>query len=223
MEEDDPNDRTFAPDFSFYTMKTLARQARLASAAQATQAAQATAQQKLPVVAITPPQSSINYFESLPWSTKIVTKDQLWKTMIRAFRRYLKKEALSVTTMNQIKTLPLQRQGQALAHAIGLPAEFIEEPKYRYALLLIFFSHRYTRQRVLVQKLREIVGVHERELMSKFYLVFNENKNQIRLHFFQDPMVQFLWAKFRAARKDVIIDTFQKEGCQYFLDHILEM
>lgn len=74
-----------------------------------------------------------------------------------------------------------------------------------------------------MQKVRDIVGPHEREVMTKFYLVFNENKHSIRLSFFQDPMVQLLWSYFRQAKREDILGTFQKEGCQYFINPILEM
>ena len=143
--------------------------------------------------------------------------------MIRAFRRYLKKECLDESTMNHIKRLPLQNQGQALGKALDLPDEIVNEPKYRCALVLIFFSYRYTRRRTLIQQLRDLAGRHENELMRKFYFVFNENKNQIRVDFFKDPMVQLLWSKFRNASKDEIEATIKREGCQYFLDHVVEM
>lgn len=69
-----------------------------------------------------------------------------------------------------------------------------ENPKHGCALLLIFFSHRYMRKKVLVQPVQELLAPYERELMPKFYFVFNENKQLHRLRFFQDPMVKVLWA-----------------------------
>lgn len=74
-----------------------------------------------------------------------------------------------------------------------------------------------------MSRVREFFGVHEQEIMTKFYLVFNENKLSIRLSFFRDPFVQLLWSYFRQVKKEEILGTFQKDGCQYFIDPILEM
>lgn len=53
---------------------------------------------------------------------KQVKKDALWKLLIRMFRRYLKKEALSPSALKQIHMQPLGMQGHRLAIALGVPS-----------------------------------------------------------------------------------------------------
>ena len=97
------------------------------------------------------------------------------------------------------------------------------EPKYKVALLLIFFSHRYIYKRELVESVREMVSPHERQIMQNYYFVFTEGKQQLRLGFFLDPLVQLLWSRFRNVKAEAIMEILRQEGSEHFLDHILEM
>lgn len=110
-----------------------------------------------------------------------------------------------------------------LALALDLPAEIIAQPKYLSALLLLFFSHRYIRRNSLIPPARSLMAPHIEEIWHKFYLVFSSNKMSDRYRFFCDPLVKFLWARFRQAKPQEIQQTFSSPRNSYFRNEILQM
>lgn len=151
------------------------------------------------------------------------TKDQLWKIMMRAFRRFLKKETLNLGTLEQIKKLSTSRQGEALARNLDLPSQIMRSEKYQCALLLLFFSYRCCRQREIVPSVKRMMAPFINEILPKFLHVFNENKQLHRWQFFTDPLIRCLWARFRQQRPEVILSTFSDRGTEYFRNHVLLM
>lgn len=102
-------------------------------------------------------------------------KDAAWKPLIRLFRRFLKKEALSKATYQQIHGSPLAEQGLLFAQALDLPAELAAKPKTPLILLMIISSHRITRKKQLVPAARRLLGKHTTEIWARYFEVFNEN------------------------------------------------
>lgn len=116
--------------------------------------------------------------------------------MLRAFRRFIRKESLSLRQLNEVKSLPVHLQGIAIAERLNLPTDLATEPKYLSGLILLFFSHSYTRRKQLVQPVYDYVAPFLREISPIFSEVFNGNKLQYRQMFFRDPLIQFLWRRF---------------------------
>ena len=102
-------------------------------------------------------------------------KDAVWKPLIRLFRRYLKKNALSHSTYTSIHSRPLSEQGALFAQALGVPSELATKPKTPLVLLMIINSHRITRKKQLVPAAGRLMGKYTVEIWSKYFEVFNEN------------------------------------------------
>lgn len=66
---------------------------------------------------------------------------------MRAFRRFVRKETLYLSEVDEIKARPVHLQGTALAVRLHLPDEFVQNPRYARALVILFFSHSYFRKK----------------------------------------------------------------------------
>ena len=56
-------------------------------------------------------------------------KDAAWKPLIRNFRRYLKKDALSKADTQRVYNASLEQQGLLFCQAIGVPEHLTRQPK----------------------------------------------------------------------------------------------
>lgn len=59
--------------------------------------------------------------------------------------------------------------------------------------------------------IKQMVAPHENEVMEKHHYVYSENSQQLRLLFFRDPLIQFLWSRFRHVKNQVIIEMVEGE------------
>ena len=92
-------------------------------------------------------------------------------------------------------------------------------------MLMIFSSHRITRQKRLIPEAKALMGDYHKEILSSYYEIFNENSKSQRINFFKDPLVQFLWSSFSEKHADSILpeaDT-DPEKRQVFMKEIMDM
>ena len=143
--------------------------------------------------------SSSNYFR----------KDLLWKPLIRRFRRYLKKEVLSMDAYMRIFSKPMATWGQLLCEALVVPDNLADEPKIQATILLLMASHRIVRQKCIVPECRPLMQPYINDLWPKFFQVFNNSNQKYRLKFFSDPLVHFLWARFINEQPQVVQEYVQ--------------
>ena len=116
-------------------------------------------------------------------------KDAVWKPLLRQFRRYLKKEALSPGVYAVIRLRSLSSQGYLLAEALGLPEKMAIQPKTQHALLMMVNSHRITCKKQLVPAVRRLMGKDAEEIWLNYFEVFNENSEKQRHCFFSTPLI----------------------------------
>ena len=90
---------------------------------------------------------------------------------------------------------------------------------------MIFSSHRITRHKRLIPEVKALMGEHHKEILTRYYEIFNENSKNQRIAFFLDPVVQFLWSKFSAKHADSILygDDTDPDKRQIFCEEIEEM
>ena len=143
--------------------------------------------------------SSSNYFR----------KDLLWKPLIRRFRRYLKKEALSMDAYMRIFSKPMATWGKLLCEALVVPDNLADEPKIQATILLLMASHRIVRQKCIVPECRPLMEPYINDLWPKFFQVFNNSNQKYRLKFFSDPLVHFLWTRFVSEQPQVVQEYVQ--------------
>ena len=72
-------------------------------------------------------------------------------------------------------------------------------------MLMIFSSHRITRQKRLIPEAKALMGEYHKDILASYYEIFNENSKSQRIDFFSDPLVQFLWSKFSVKHADSIL------------------
>ena len=122
----------FRPDFSVYTksMKNVRKintvviaptteqhsssvvVASFKTAPQANDSRKLDPVHKNATVSISSPQNTVNF-----------KKDAVWKPLLRQFRRYLKKEAISAEHFLKIRSASLKQQGELICEALDLPEE----------------------------------------------------------------------------------------------------
>ena len=218
------NEKSFNPDFSTYVIKESVPTLPFVSALiRSIQKPPQTMVEPLPIQMPFPGEIVVGRGGANPRRPALVDIQLLWKALIRAFRRFIRYESIGSQIMAHIKTLSLEQQGRTLAVALDLPAEISMQPKYQSALLLLFFSHRYIRRNSLIPPARVLMESHLEEIWHKFYLVFSSNKMSDRYRFFCDPLVSFLWARFREAKPQEILQTFSSAQNSYFKNEILQM
>ena len=113
-------------------------------------------------------------------------KDSFWKSLIRAFRRYLRKDVLSKQKMKLVLAFPIENQGQAICVALGITDI---NPRTTNIMLLLFFSHRYVSQKRPILQVREIMAPYMSDIWPKFFLVFTDSNHRQRKKFFEEPLI----------------------------------
>ena len=142
---------------------------------------------------------------------------------MRSFRRFLRYEIVSKSDLKRIKRLRINRQGEALGQALGLPDEVRRDPKNACGLVLLFLSQNYTEFGRPSVRTRDYFAPFLKETWAKFFLVFNSNAKGNRFLFFSDPLIQHLWALFREAKPELISQTYSKEQTFYFRQLLIKM
>ena len=87
-------------------------------------------------------------------------KDVLWKPLLRLFRRYLKKNALSKEKYQTIRDKPIYNQGKLFAQALDIPSELAESERTHMAVLLMINSHKVVLKKQLIPACRAIMEPH---------------------------------------------------------------
>ena len=72
-------------------------------------------------------------------------------------------------------------------------------------MLMIISSHRITSSRRLIPEAKTLMGKYHKDILTRYYEIFNENSKSQRIGFFSDPVVQFLWSKFSEKHADSIL------------------
>ena len=132
-------------------------------------------------------------------------KDSLYRPLMRQFRRYFRKDALSQGEYARIHAFPIAQQGPLFADALMVPDALRSQPRTPHAVLLLIDSHRIYIKKQLVPICQETMGPHVNDIWIPFFRVFNECNRRHRKIFFSDPLVQFLWAIFRVDCSEQIL------------------
>ena len=135
--------------------------------------------------------------------------------MIRQFRRYVKNIVLKNIPKNAIHSgSSVEQRATYYARAMGVPTNFLHSEKAGFAILLMVESSKVTKQRQLISSIKIPMKKHLTEITAHFFEIFYENSKKTRLSFFVDPLVQYLWTKFRENCKqdfsDYIRDTLSQ-------------
>ena len=143
-------------------------------------------------------------------------RDLVWRPLIRLFRRWLKKDALSIETYEGIREECITRQGYMFCKALGLSEEISTQPRCQMAILLMVSSHRIIRRKRLNPLVQEMMEPFANELWPVYYKIFNETSNKQRVRFFNETLVQVLWGKFLVANADQILQYLNRVQTDYF-------
>ena len=143
-------------------------------------------------------------------------RDLVWRPLIRLFRRWLKKDALSIETYEGIREESITRQGYLFCKALGLSEEISSQRRSQMAMLLMISSHRIIRRKRLNPMVQEMMEPFSNELWPVYYKIFNETSNKQRVRFFNEALVQLLWGKFLVANADQIIQYLNRVQTDYF-------
>lgn len=168
----------------------------------------------MPSVSQGRPQTELKY----PFSYRSTNyrRDLVWRPLIRLFRRWLKKDALSIETYEGIREECITRQGFLFCKALGLSDELCSQRRSQMAMLLMISSHRIIRRKRLNPTVMELMQPYCNELWPVYYKIFNETSNKQRVRFFNEVLVQVLWGKFLVANSDQILQYLSRVQTDYF-------
>ena len=122
----------------------------------------------------------------------------LWKPLLRLFRRYLKKDALTKQQYQDIRDRPLREQGQLFALAFDVPEALARNKRAQFALVILVNSHRVVFRKQLIPQCRKMMHNYMGELMPLFFEIFQDNNYGQRVTFFKEPIIHHLWNRFRS-------------------------
>ena len=105
-------------------------------------------------------------------------RDLVWRPLIRLFRRWLKKDALSIETYEGIREENFTRQGLLFCKALGLSDQLCNQPRCQMAILLMVSSHRIVRRKRLNPAISEMMQPYMADLWPVYYKIFNETSNK---------------------------------------------
>ena len=57
---------------------------------------------------------------------------------------------------------------------------------------------------------KKVMNKHPSHLWVDFFEIFNENSRKLRVKFFKNQLVQFMWARFRSEYRSQILDCLEK-------------
>ena len=81
--------------------------------------------------------------------------------------------------------------------ALGVPEDLLENEQVGIAMMLMINSHRITKNRQMSAECKEVMDSQPSHLWVDFFEIFNENSRKLRVKFFRNTFVQFLWNRFR--------------------------
>ena len=96
---------------------------------------------------------------------------------------------------------PIAQRAQNYLTDLQIPPELCNRERTAFAVFLMVESSKITKQRKLIPECKEPMQRHLSDIQPKFFDIFYENSKRTRLAFFNDPLVQHLWTKFRTQCK----------------------
>ena len=139
-------------------------------------------------------------------SPKNHRKDLLWKPLMRNFRRFLKKDALTAEQYTEIRRRPYNEQGQLFCRALGVPEEVSADRRCQMAMLIIISSHRIVWKKQVIPVVARLLEQYKDELWPLFFRIFNETSHKKRRVFFREPLIKSLWSLFVRRQTQEIFD-----------------
>ena len=133
----------------------------------------------------------------MKWTPRPYKRDVQWKPFLRLFRRFMKREALTQAQYAFIRTEPLPQQGRLLAEAFEMPRALASSKHVQYALTLLVYSHRVIYRNELSNECRSLMADMADQIFLHFFRIFQDNNSRKRTTFFREPVIQFLWNRFR--------------------------
>ena len=91
----------------------------------------------------------------------------------------------------------IERRAYRYMVDLKIPIELVQLDRTKFAIYLMVESSKITKQRKLIPECKEPMRAYLPDIQPKFFDIFYENSKRTRLTFFNDPLVQFLWSKFR--------------------------
>ena len=137
-------------------------------------------------------------------------KDLLWKPLLRMFRRFLKKDALSLDSYQTIRDESFTRQGYLFCKALGVSDLLAGQVRNQCAVLLMISSHRIIWRKQLIPICQEMMAPYLTDIWPLFFRSFNETSHRQRLAFFSEPIIHALWDRFRAEKAAEITEYLER-------------
>ena len=130
-----------------------------------------------------------------PPTLQSVKKDELWKPILREFRRFLK-EITASKKMMLPKLTPdnIEEVSSVYFDCLKLPEEFKTQDNLA-AILLLIENRAILKQKKISEPFQLKDNVFER-LKATFFDIFNENSRRLRQAFFKDSLIKVLWGKY---------------------------
>ena len=119
-----------------------------------------------------------------------------WQSFLRLFRRFLKKDAISLDALIVIRTKPIEQRANFYTQFLRVPAELANNERTPRILIILIESHKIVIKKKLSPESRAYLGVHARTLLPQFHQIFMDNSENQRLLFFRDPLIHHLWNIF---------------------------
>ena len=120
-------------------------------------------------------------------------RDVLWKPMLRSFRKFLKRDAIEASVRRHIQTSKLTDQGLLLAKALNAPLHLQKQKRTSMAVLMLLNSNRIVIRKRLVPACKQFMGSHGKNILRVFYDTFLDNNKCLRVTFFSEPIIHWLW------------------------------
>ena len=124
--------------------------------------------------------------------------DNIWRSILRFFRRWLKYEAIPFKhkdILSQIRARNFKFCSQLLLDAVGNEL-VVKSTRNEIALLILVGSHRIIKKKKVIGDVAELVEPYKNELWPIFYIIFTQTKKKTRTLFFKEGLVKVLWTRF---------------------------
>ena len=128
-----------------------------------------------------------------------VKKDALWKPLLRRFRKFIQDAVGSQMMQGKMFDHSIEQRSQAYCRALQVPDQFKTSQKSQLAIFSLVESSTVISKRQIKPEFKARFAAHLEYIERNFVRIFVENSVMMRLRFFSDPLVQFLWTKFRTS------------------------
>lgn len=108
-------------------------------------------------------------------------------------------------TQQLIQEKSFAAQGKLLTKALGVPVELADQTRTHLAILLLVRSNRVVVKKRLNMEQHDALRPLMTELRPIIYEIFKDNNLKQRLGFFREPLIHFLWDRFRKVKRQEIL------------------